>query len=83
MADAHRIESGVSALAITVNTVVGTCRGVYIGVTGDYDFSFDGTSTWVTFKNCQNGSVLPIAATAARANSGGGAPATNAIVFIY
>lgn len=83
MADTKRLESALTWTAVTVNTVLPTCRGVYIGITGDYDFSFDGATTWTKFAACQNGSVLPLNATAARANSGGGAPATGAIVFLY
>lgn len=83
MSDSKRLESAYSCTAVTVNTVLPTCRGVYIGITGDYDFSFDGAVTWTKFTACQNGSVLPLNATAARANSGGGAPATGSIVFLY
>lgn len=77
------IEPARTWTAVTVNTVLPTARAVYIGISGDYDFSFDGASTWVKFTGCVVGSVLPIAATAARANAGGGAPATGAIVFLY
>ena len=82
MADSKRLESAYTWTAVTVNTILPTCRGVYIGITGDYDFSTD-ASTWVKFTSCQAGSVLPLNASAARANSGGGAPATGAIVFLY
>jgi hypothetical protein len=83
MAESKRLESGASWVSVTVNTSLGSCRGVYIGVAGDYDFSFDGAVTWVKFTGCAAGSVLPLNATAARHNSGGTAPDAGDIVFIY
>lgn len=77
------IEPAKNWVAVTVNTVLPTARAVYVGIAGDYDFSADGASTWVKFTGCAAGSIIPIAATAARANSGGGAPSTGAIVFLY
>lgn len=83
MSDSKRLESAYTASTVTVNTVLPVCRGVYIGTTGNYDFSFDGTTSWVTFNNCQNGSVLPLNASAVRNTSGGGAVTSGAIVFLY
>lgn len=77
------IEPAKSALSITVNTVKPTARAVYIGVSGNYDFSFDGAATWVEFTGCVVGSILPIAATAARDAADDSAPAAGEIVFLY
>lgn len=83
MAESRRIESAQTWLAVTVNTAVATARGVYIGISDDYDFTADGTTTWVKFTGCVAGSVLPLAATGARKNSDSSAPAAGAIVFLY
>jgi len=83
MSDVRRIEAATSWASITVNTAVNICRGVYIGTAADYDFSFDGATTWVKFTGCVAGSILPIAASGVRVNAGGGAPAAGAIVFLY
>lgn len=79
----RNMEPATSWASITVNTVVRTAKGVYIGVAGDYDFSFDGATTWVQFTGCAAGSVLPIAATAVRDASDDSAPAAGEIVFLY
>lgn len=77
------IDSAVDAVTITVNTADRPrCRGVWVGTAKDYDFSFDGT-TWVTFKSCGAGSCLAIQVVGARNNSGGGAPSSGDIVFLY
>jgi len=71
------------AKSITVNTATGRpCRGIYIGVAGDYDFAVNAT-TWVAFKGCVAGSVIPVQAVGARDNSDESAPAAGEIVFLY
>jgi len=77
------IEPAKTWAAVTVNTVLPTARAVYIGISGDYDFSFDGATTWVQFTGCVVGSILPIAATAVRDSADDSAVATGAIVFLY
>lgn len=79
----RNIEPATNWVSITVNTVVPTARAVYIGVAGNYDFSFDGTTTWVEFTGCAAGSILPLAATAARDSADDSAPAAGEIVFLY
>ena len=79
----RNIEPATKWVSITVNTVVTTARAVYIGVAGNYDFSFDGAVTWVQFTGCAAGSILPIAATAARDSSDDSAPSSGEIVFLY
>lgn len=79
----RNIEPAKSAVSVAVNTVQATARAVYVGVAGDYDFAFDGTTTWIAFKGCAAGSILPLAATAARDNADGSAPAAGEIVFLY
>ncbi len=77
------VESGKSAESITVATADrDRCRGVWIGTTNDYDFSFDG-STWVLFKACYAGSCLGIQAVGARINTDSSAPSVGDIVFLY
>lgn len=79
----RNIEPARSATSVTVNTVLPTARAVYVGVAGNYDFSFDGATTWIEFQGCAAGSILPLAATAARDSSDDSAPAAGEIVFLY
>ncbi len=52
-------------------------------LTGEsYDFSFDG-STFVTFSNCPEGAVLPLRVVGVRKTSGGAAPSSGDIAFLY
>lgn len=75
--------SAWSATSITVNTADRpVSRGVWIGVTQDLDFSFDG-STWVAFKGCTAGAVLPFQVVGVRVTSGSAAPAAGDVVFLY
>jgi len=67
---------------VAVTTEQRRCRAVYIGTSQDLDFSVNG-STWVTFQGCIAGSVLPISVVAARKTSGGTAPTTKDVVFLY
>ncbi len=83
MSDSKRTESADTAVSITVATVVKSCRGVYIGISDDYGFSFDGGTTFVTFTGCVAGTILPIKASAARKSSDSSAPVAGAIVFLY
>lgn len=67
---------------ITVNTADrNRCRAVDINVTGDYDFSFDG-STWVSKKARQAGVIYPYQVVGVR-KAGGTAPAAGDIDFLY
>lgn len=83
MSDSRRVESATSAASITVATAVKSCRGVWIGISDDYEFSFDGASTWVQFNSCVAGTIIPITASAARKASDDTAPVSGAIVFLY
>lgn len=77
------VSSAVRAASITAATATyARCRGVWIGTTNDYDFSFDGT-TWVTFKSCGAGSLIPIQVVGARKTSGSAAPSDGDVVFLY
>jgi len=77
------LASGSSAVSITAATATADrSRGVWIGVTQDLDFCFDGT-TWVLFKACPAGSMLPLQAVGARKNSGSAAPDAGDVVFLY
>jgi hypothetical protein len=70
-------------VSIEVNTADRErCRGVYIGTSTDYDFSFDGT-TWVEFQAALSGTILPIQVVGARRNAAGAAPTAGDIVFLY
>jgi len=70
----------VSIIAATATAA--RCRGVWIGTTQSLDFSFDGT-TWVTFKSCGAGSLIPIQVVGARKTSGSAAPSDGDVVFLY
>lgn len=75
--------SAYNGVSITVATADRPqCRGVWIGATNDYDFSFDGTN-WVTFKSCGAGSCLGIQVVGVRINSGSAAPSAGDIIFLY
>lgn len=78
----RNIEPAIKWVSIEVATVVPTCRAVYIGVAGNYDFTFDGGTTWVLFSGCAAGSILPIAASGAR-DADDSAPEAGDIVFLY
>lgn len=67
---------------ISANATGDRCRGVWIGTTQDLDFSFDGT-TWVSFKSCGAGSIIPIQVVGARKTSGSAAPSDGDVVFLY
>jgi len=82
MSNNQSIEPAQGASSITVNTADRPrCKGVFIGVAGDYDFNFNGTD-WIAFTGCVAGSVLPISVVGARHNSGGTAPDAGDIVFL-
>ncbi len=77
------VSSAVRAASITAATATyARCRGVWIGTTQSLDFSFDGT-TWVTFKSCGAGSLIPIQVVGARKTSGSAAPSDGDVVFLY
>ena len=63
------------------NTTNESCRSIYIGVGDSYDFYINGS--WVAFKNCADGTALPIRATGARHTSGSTAPDSGDILFLY
>jgi len=80
---ADRLSSAINGVSITVNTADRTrCRGVWIGVSQDLDFSFDG-STWVVFKGATAGTVIPINVVGARKNAASAAPTAGDVVFLY
>ena len=56
------------------------CKGIYIGVAGNYDFYMNGA--WIEFQGCAAGSVLPLRATGARDASDSSAPAAGEILFL-
>lgn len=75
--------SAYEALSVTdANATHPRCRAVYVGTAQSLDFSFDG-STWVLFKGCSAGTVLPIQVVGARKNSGSAAPDAGDVVFLY
>lgn len=78
------VYSAVSAVSVTStsSTVYNKSRGVWIGATNNYDFSFDGTN-WITFNSCSAGSCLGIQVVAARKSADLSAPASGEIVFLY
>ena len=77
------LASASKGVSITVATADrDRCRGVWIGTTNDYDFSFDGTN-WVLFKSCGAGSCLGIQVVGVRINSGSAAPSAGDIIFLY
>lgn len=75
-----------AAESITANTTAFVeSTAVYVGVAGNYEFYVRGTDDsygWVHFKAVPAGTVLPIAATGARDQSDGSAPAAGEIVFL-
>lgn len=80
--------SALNGVSITVSSAyvpsISTppCRGVYVGTSQDLDFTFDG-STWLGFKGCVAGSVLPIQVVGARKSSGQAAPTSGDVIFLY
>ena len=77
------LASGSRAVSITAATALSDrSRGVYVGVTQDLDFCFDGTN-WVLFKACAAGAVYPLQVVGARKNSGSAAPDAGDVVFLY
>jgi hypothetical protein len=75
--------SAAKAVSITdANATHPATKGVYIGTGESYDFSFDG-STFVTFSNCPEGAVLPLRVVGVRKTSGGAAPSSGDIAFLY
>lgn len=68
--------------------VLPTCKSVYIGTAGTYDFYMKNDPTdetswgWVPFI-CVSGSVIPIKARGARANGGAKEPTTTQVIFLY
>lgn len=69
------------AKAVAVNTDVTECRAVYIGTTQSVDLKINGS--WYEFQGATAGDIIPVAAVAARKNSGGDAPDAGDIVFLY
>ena len=76
------LASGSRAVSVEAATATyDRSRGVYVGVTQDLDFCFDGT-TWVLFKACPAGTVLPFQVVGARKASDA-APDAGDVVFLY
>lgn len=79
----NNLASGITFSSITDNALThAKCRGVYIGTSQNLDFSYDG-NLWITFQGLVAGTILPIQAVGVRVTSGGGAPASKDVVFIY
>jgi len=76
------IAPATNAASITVATADRPrCRGVYCGVSADYEFAVD-ASTWVVFKALPVG-FHPLSVVGARHDSGDTAPDAGDIVFLY
>lgn len=70
------------ATAYTPTVFNPPCRGAWIGVTQDLDFTFDGT-TWHKFKACTAGTVIPVQAVGVRKSTGAAACSIGDCVFLY
>ncbi len=55
---------GAAAPGAATVTDAQETKGIWIGVAGDYDFYIKGT--WVLFKGCLAGTIVPIGATGVR-----------------
>lgn len=71
---------GVSV--VTSAATLNRTRAVYVGVAGNYNFTFDGTN-WIAFTGCVAGSVLPLQVLGARHNADSSAPDAGDIVALY
>lgn len=70
------------AVSISVTSAQSQPKAVYIGTTGNYYFEMNGSS--VLFKNCQEGSILPIRPTKVATDSGySSAVSAGDILFLY
>jgi hypothetical protein len=79
----NKFDCATSAVEITDALAThDRCVGFYVGISGDYDLSFDG-STWVAFPGLLSGSTYPFMVKGARQTSGAAAPAATAITFLY
>jgi len=75
--------SASGAVSVTAATATyDRARGVFIGVSQNLDFSFDGKA-WVLFKGCVAGTVLPLQVVGARKTAGSAAPDAGDVVFLY
>ena len=72
------LSSAYSAIAVTLDATIPTCRAIYVGVAGDISINMTGVGTAVIFKNAAQGSVLPVQA--AKINTTG-TTATNLLVL--
>lgn len=71
------------SVAVTVATATQPpCNAVYVGVSQDLDFCFDGVN-WVLHKGCIAGVVYPLSAVGVRKNSGSAAPDAGDVNFLY
>lgn len=79
----NNVACGITFQSITDNALThAKCRAVYIGTSQSLDFSYDGTN-WVTFQGLVAGTIIPIQTVGVRLTSGGGAPLSKDVVFIY
>ena len=75
--------SAVDAVSVTASSAdQQKSRGVWIGVTQSLDFCFDGT-TWLTFKGCTAGTLLPLQVVGARKTAAGAAPTSADVILLY
>ena len=70
------------AVSISATSAQTQPKAVYIGTSGTYYFEMNGSA--VQFKNCQEGSILPIRPTKVATDSAGSsAVSAGDIVFLY
>ena len=74
--------SANKAVSISATTAQVKPKGVYIGTGGSYYFEMDGTA--VQFKNCAEGTILPIRPTKVATDSGlSSAISAGDVLFLY
>ena len=70
------------AVSISATSAQTQPKAVYIGTTGTYYFEMSGSA--VQFKNCQEGSVIPIRPTTVATDSGlSSAVSAGDVLFLY
>ena len=71
------LSSAFSAVAVTLDATIPSCRGLYVGVSGDISVNMVGVGTAVIFKSAPVG-ILPIQALKVNTT---GTTATNLLVL--